>query len=59
MRIFRRRPVEATKESALTEARRATASLRRRNAKVARYRAGKQEDPTHEITAGPWMAGGS
>ena len=55
MRVFRRRPAEVTKESVLAEARRATTSLRRRNGKAERQRAGKQADPTYEITGGPWL----
>ncbi|WP_439939575.1 hypothetical protein ACS3YM_08230 [Nocardia sp. N13] len=63
MRIFRRRSggtgaatdigtaVGTGKEAALAEARKATASLRRRNAEAERYRAGKQADPANEITA--------
>lgn len=60
MRIFRRRPVTAVgepaptdKESALAEARRATARLRREQVKVERYRAGRQtQDPGSMTTGG-------
>lgn len=67
MRIFRRRSggpgvatdaganvgtdVRTSKEAALAEARKATANLRRANARAERYRAGKQADPANEITA--------
>jgi hypothetical protein len=40
------------------EARKATASLRRRNAEAERYRTGKQDEPAYEIAAGPWVEGG-
>jgi hypothetical protein len=60
VRIFRRRPVvvddESTptdKESALAEARRAIARLRREQEKVERYRAGRQtQDPGSMTTGG-------
>ena len=60
MRIFRRRPVAADNESALTdkeaalaEARRATARVRREQEKVERYRAGRQaQDPGSMTTSG-------
>ena len=55
MGIFRRRPAEATKESVLAEARRATKSLRRRNGKAKRNRARGQANPTYEVTGGPWL----
>ena len=54
MRLLRRRARGTAKEAALEEARKATASLRRRNAEAERYRAGKQANPVNEITtAGP------
>ena len=70
MRIFRRRSgrsgradvgsaVGISKEAVLAEARRATARLRREQAKVERYRAGKQANPQHEMTTDQWLAGGS
>jgi hypothetical protein len=60
VRIFRRRPVvvddestPAGKESALADARRATARLRREQEKVERYRAGRQtQDPGSMTTGG-------
>jgi hypothetical protein len=58
MRIGRRREAESTKESALAEAQRATRSLRRKKERAERHRAGKQNDPTYEITGGPWVEGG-
>jgi hypothetical protein len=75
MRMFRRRSVRTdigsdvggdvgsdvgtSKEAALVEARRATARLRREQAKVERYRAGKQANPQREMTTDQWLAGGS
>jgi hypothetical protein len=41
------------------EARKATASLRRRTAEVERYRAGKQTQPVERMTTNQWIAGGS
>ena len=58
MRIVRRREAASTKESAQAEAQRATKSLRRKKERAERYRAGKQDDPTYEITGGPWVEGG-
>ena len=67
MRLFRRRSgrtdlgtdVGTSKEAALAEARSATARLRREQAKVERYRAGKQANPQREMTTDQWLAGGS
>ena len=58
MWIVRRREAESTRESALAEAQRATKSLRRKAAKAERSRAGKQDDPTYDITGGSWVEGG-
>jgi len=58
MGIFRRREAEDTKESALAEARKAAASLRRGKARADRRRAGRQDDPAHDTTGGPWVEGG-
>jgi hypothetical protein len=59
MRFFRRRARGTAKEEALAEARKATASLRRRNAEAERYRAGKQANPQEQMTTHQWLAGGS
>jgi hypothetical protein len=66
MRFFRRRPVAAVdesvpdaKESALAEARRATARLRREQEKVERYRAGRPTQDPGSMTTNQWIGGGS
>ncbi len=59
MRIFRRRSSSPSKEAALTEARKATAKVRRENARAERYRAGKQPNPADKVTTNQWIGGGS
>ena len=54
MRFLRRRPAEDPKATALREARRATASLRRESAKAERYRARKQGNPDESIVYTPF-----
>ena len=54
MRFRRRRPADDPKAEALREARRATARLRRENAKAARYRARKQGNPDESIVFTPF-----
>jgi hypothetical protein len=58
MRLFRRRARLSAKEAALLEARKATASLRRRTAEVERYRAGTQAQPVERMTTNQWIGSG-
>ncbi|WP_125036162.1 hypothetical protein [Nocardioides sp. LS1] len=59
MSIFkRRRPPRASKEAALAAAQKATARLRRSNAKARRYQDGKQPNPVDRMTPNQWAAGG-
>ena len=59
MRIFGgRRRAGTSKEEALAAARKATAQLRRTQAKARRYRAGKQENPIERMTPNQWIGGG-
>ena len=57
MRFFRRRPAETPKVAALAEARKATAKMRRANAKAERHRTGRQGNPAHEINFAPGHTG--
>ncbi len=58
MRFFRRRPARSEKEAALAKALEATARVRRQQADVERYRAGKQPAPADKMTTNQWLAGG-
>lgn len=51
----RRRAPEPSKDQALTDARKATAGLRRSILKARRYRSGKQENPVREMTPNQWL----
>lgn len=59
MRFFRRRPARSEKEAALAKALEATTRVRREQAAVERYRAGKQAAPADRMTTNQRIAGGS
>jgi hypothetical protein len=60
MGIFlRRRATEPSKEEALSDARKATAGLRKTFWKLRRYEDGKQDNPVEDMTPNQFLGGTS
>lgn len=56
---FRRKTTADSKADALAAARKATASARREQRKLERFKRGKQSNPARRMTPHQWIGGGS